>query len=166
MARTKPVTKRSSTRTTTKATSKAASPKGTSRRSSSVKQPSMEALKNFVRTRGAEYMKDPNISSVGIGYKRTGGERTTQIAVQFTVSEKAVPEALAALNTVTIPESFEIDNVSVPTDVIQRDFKPEYRLVTEAAGEHAEEAPRSSPTRGQCRAHEGNSRDGRMHRLR
>jgi hypothetical protein len=31
---------------------------------------SMEDLKDFVRTRGAEFLKDHNFSSVGIGYKQ------------------------------------------------------------------------------------------------
>lgn len=58
-------------------------------RAKSHSAPSMDALKDFVRSRGAEYLKDPNVSSVGIGYKTVGGKRTKQLAVQFTVQEKA-----------------------------------------------------------------------------
>src|SRR4026207_2451434 len=94
--------------------------------------PSMEALKDFVRSRGAEFLKDPNISSVGIGYKTTGGKATKVISVQFTVQEKVVPEALEHLGTQRIPESFDIGGVEVPTDVIKRDFSAEFKIVAEA----------------------------------
>jgi endonuclease G, mitochondrial len=97
-------------------------------------KPSMEDLKDFIRTRGAEYLKDKNISSVGVGYKRTGDKPTNELAIQFTVREKAVPESLFRLGTVEIPRSFTIGNVEVPTDILEREFKVEYRLVSEAAG--------------------------------
>jgi endonuclease G len=96
--------------------------------------PLLEKLKVFVRTQGVDYLKDPNISSVGIGYKIEGGKRTDQLAIQFTVKQKSAPEKLGALGTVKIPESFKIGNVTVPTDVVRREFKAEYRLVAEAAG--------------------------------
>lgn len=108
----------------------------TAKRSSArSKQPSMEAMKNFVRTRGAEFLKDPNISSVGVGYKIKDGKQTRDLAIQFTVRDKASsPEALESLGTVQIPESFVIGNTVVPTDVLQREFKAEFRVVAEAVG--------------------------------
>ncbi|MEX2264385.1 MAG: DNA/RNA non-specific endonuclease [Bryobacteraceae bacterium] len=112
------------------------SPKKAAKRTSTAKHQSdklMEALRDFVRTRGARYLKDPNISSVGIGYKMKNGKRTNEIAVQFTVAEKAKPDVLEALGTEPIPESFTIGGVEVPTDVIQRTFSAEYRVVSEAA---------------------------------
>lgn len=92
----------------------------------------MEQLKQFVRTEGAEYLRDDNITSVGIGYKQKDGKRTDEVSVQFTVGRKVVPEALAALDTTPIPESFVIGGVEVPTDVIQRDFVPDFRVVAES----------------------------------
>jgi endonuclease G len=89
------------------------------------------ALKNFIRTRGAEYLKDPNISSIGIGYKIKDGKRTDEIAIQFTVDQKIRPEVLAPLKTTLIPESFTIDGKKISTDVIQRKFAAEYKIVTE-----------------------------------
>lgn len=101
----------------------------------SPKQPSMEQMKNFIRTRGAEYLKDPNISSVGVGYKIKDGQRTNEIAIQFTVKDKASsPEALERLGTVEIPPTVQIGDAIVPTDILQREFKAEFRLVAEAAG--------------------------------
>jgi endonuclease G len=96
-------------------------------------KPSMEQLKNFVRTRGAEFLKDPNISSVGIGYKIKNGERTDQLAIQFTVREKASsPDVLEDLGTTRIPETVTIGNTTVPTDIVKREFTVEYRVVPEA----------------------------------
>jgi endonuclease G, mitochondrial len=94
----------------------------------------MEQLKGFVRTRGAEYLKVPNISSVGVGYKVKDGKRTDQLAIQFTVKEKASRPELESLGTIAIPESFKIGSVTIPTDIIQREFKPEYRVVAEGTG--------------------------------
>lgn len=88
-------------------------------------------LRDFVRSRGSEYLKDPNITSVGIGYKKKNGKPTKEIAIQFTVEQKAEPEQLERLNTTLIPKSINIGGVEVPTDVIQRKFAVEYRLVAE-----------------------------------
>jgi endonuclease G len=91
----------------------------------------MDALKDWVRSSGADYLKDPNITSVGIGYKIDDGETTDDIAIQFTVGRKAAPEMLEALETEPIPEAIEVNGVEIPTDVIQRDFAVEYRVVAE-----------------------------------
>lgn len=88
-------------------------------------------LRDFVRSRGSEYLKDPNITSVGIGYKKKNGKPTKEIAIQFTVEQKAEPEQLERLNTTLIPKSINIEGIEVPTDVIQRKFAVEYRLVAE-----------------------------------
>ena len=102
-----------------------------SRKSTRTSPKLMEALKQFVRTQGMDYLKDRNITSVGIGYKQKDGKRTKELAIQFTVGVKASPELLSALDTREIPESFNINGVEVPTDVIQRDFKPDAMVVAE-----------------------------------
>ena len=94
---------------------------------------SMESLKNFVRSRGVDYLRDPNISSVGIGYKVKDGKMTNEISVQFTVNQKSQPEMLSAIETQLIPASFEIDGITVPTDVLQRTYETSHRIVPEAA---------------------------------
>jgi endonuclease G, mitochondrial len=91
----------------------------------------MEDLRDFVRTRGSDYLKDPNISSVGIGYKKKDGRPTEEIAVQFTVKQKAKPEVLESLGTTMIPEYVTVRGRKVPTDVIQRKFAVEYHLIAE-----------------------------------
>lgn len=89
----------------------------------------LDGMREYVRARASQYLDDPNITSVGIGYKHVDGKPTSELAVQFTVAAKAVPESLGALNTVPIPASIEINGVPVPTDVIQRSYKPAYREI-------------------------------------
>lgn len=91
----------------------------------------MEKLKQFVRTEGSGYLSDDNISSIGIGYKTVEGKPTKEIAIQFTVEEKAMPEMLESLETTLIPPSIRINGVVVPTDVVQRKFGTDYAVVAE-----------------------------------
>ena len=92
----------------------------------------IESLKQFIRTKGEEYLKDPNISSMGIGYKQTGGKQQAELALQFTVDKKAAPEMLESLNTSRIPETISVDGMEVPTDVIQRRYVASYKIVEAA----------------------------------
>ncbi len=94
---------------------------------------SMESLKTFVRSRGVDFLRDPNISSIGIGYKVKAGKMTNEISVQFTVNQKSRPEMLEAVGTQLIPASFEIDGITVPTDVLQRTYETSHQVVAEAA---------------------------------
>jgi hypothetical protein len=47
------------------------------------------------------------------------------------VDQKSKPEELQRLGTVPIPESISIAGQKIPTDVIQRKYATEYRLVSE-----------------------------------
>ncbi|ONI80437.1 endonuclease [Saccharothrix sp. ALI-22-I] len=89
------------------------------------------SLRRFVRTKGADYLRDVNVSSIGIGYKVADGKPTNEIAIQFTVRQKAAPEALGALGTTLLPETIEVDGVPVPTDVLQRDYRVDFHVVQE-----------------------------------
>ncbi|WP_280202247.1 hypothetical protein [Nocardia cyriacigeorgica] len=91
------------------------------------------ALRRFIRARGAGFLDDPNITSIGVGYKITDGTRTDTVSVQFTVATKAAPEALEALGTAAIPEHLDINGFQVPTDVLERRYERAYRIVPEAA---------------------------------
>ncbi len=87
----------------------------------------LAALRRFVRTEGEAYLADPNITSVGIGYKVTDGRQTPDISIQFTVGRKlAEPQALESLGTVTVPESIPVDGIDVPTDVLERRHAPAF----------------------------------------
>lgn len=103
------------------------------------------ALRRFVRRRGSAYLRDPNVTSIGVGHKVRGGKRTTELCVQFTVGTKAAPEALADLETAPLPESIEVAGVAVPTDVLERTYRPTARLV--AAGAPDARKSRVDPVR-------------------
>jgi endonuclease G len=78
-------------------------------------------LRRFIRTDGQRYLDDPNVASIGLGWKVTGGRPTDELAVQFTVEEKHVrPEALAALGTHPVPVAITVAGVRVRTDVLER----------------------------------------------
>ena len=85
----------------------------------------LTGLRRFLRTDGACYLDDPNVVSVGLGYKVTGGRWTPELAVQFTVREKrGEPEALAALGTAPVPEAITVAGIRIPTDVLERRSPP------------------------------------------
>ncbi|RDV10457.1 DNA/RNA non-specific endonuclease [Arthrobacter sp. RT-1] len=92
----------------------------------------LASLRQFIRTQGSGFLEDPNISSIGVGRKIVDGEPTGEISIQFTVDQKAEPEALESLNTALIPEAIVVEGVPVPTDVIERTYRPSFRAVPEA----------------------------------
>lgn len=89
----------------------------------------IEKLRRYVRAHAEGFLADPNITSVGVGFKQTKGNTTPQLAVQFSVGTKAVAEALPQLGTKPIPRSVVVDGEEFPTDVIERKFEPSYRRV-------------------------------------
>lgn len=56
-----------------------------------------------VRQVADRFLDDPNINSVGIGYRLKDGARTSDLVRQFTVDAKVAPEALEAQDTRLIP---------------------------------------------------------------
>lgn len=107
----------------------------------------LTALRRYLRTDGARYLDDPNVSSVGIGHKVTGGRRTPVLSVQFTVEEKAAgPEALAALGTTPVPEAITIAGVRVPTDVLERREQPALAAAAPASADQPSPAGQRSRT--------------------
>lgn len=98
------------------------------------KSVSMESLKTFVRKEASTFLAQPNITSVGIGYKEKDGKPTKELSIQFTVGRKVAPEALEGIGATEIPKSFVVDGVEVPTDVIERRFATQVReIAMEAA---------------------------------
>lgn len=101
----------------------------------SKKTVSMESLKGFVRKESTRFLKQPNVTSVGIGYKIKDGKPTKDLSIQFTVARKVAPEALEGIGATQLPKSVTVDGVEVSTDVLQRSFdkgarevRPEVRL--------------------------------------
>lgn len=87
-------------------------------------------LRALVRQQAAPLLEDPNITSVGIGYKIVDGKQTNQLCVQFTVGTKLEPEALEGSRTVAIPETLTFEGLTLPTDVVERRFEPSYKRIT------------------------------------
>ncbi|MBE2315822.1 DNA/RNA non-specific endonuclease [Solirubrobacter sp. CPCC 204708] len=71
-----------------------------------------------------EYLKDPNITSVGVGYKVVDGRPTDELALQFTVSTKFEPQSLEGATTRPIPETLTVNGIRFPTDVVERRYTP------------------------------------------
>ena len=109
-----------------------ASKKSSSGASKSADEKLLVSLRQFIRSQGADYLQNPNISSLGVGYKIVDGKPTQEISLQFTVDSKVEPEGLESLGTTAIPETIVVDGVAVPTDVIQRSYGPDFRVVAEA----------------------------------
>ncbi|WFB05905.1 DNA/RNA non-specific endonuclease [Streptomyces sp. LX-29] len=91
----------------------------------------IESLRRFIRTQGPGYLQDPNVSSIGIGYKEKRGRRKKEISLQFTVDRKVAPEGMRALGTTPLPDSITVDGVAVPTDVIERRYETHFDVVPE-----------------------------------
>jgi endonuclease G len=104
---------------------------------------SLESLKAFVRKEASRFLRQPNVTSIGVGYKIKDGQVTQDLCIQFTVGRKVAPEALESIEATALPPSVLIDGVQVPTDVIQRSYDPGAREIRiEAKLEAA--APRKS----------------------
>ncbi|MBO9427538.1 DNA/RNA non-specific endonuclease [Labrenzia sp. R4_1] len=83
-------------------------------------------LRKFIRTRGSDYLDDPNVTSIGIGRKNNTGE----VSVVFTVGQKAEVSGLEALGTKELPKTIAFEGITIPTDVVERGFKPSYQVIS------------------------------------
>src|SRR5262245_7262291 len=110
----------------------AKSARASSARGSNDKKKLLDAMRTFVRSEGTAYLDDPNITSIGIGHKITDGKRGNDLCIQFTVRKKGSGSVLEALNTQPMPKTVSIAGQDIPTDVIQREYRPGYELVAEA----------------------------------
>lgn len=90
----------------------------------------LKTLKTYIRSNASRFLKDPNISSIGIGGKIKDGKRTNEACIQFTVHKKAGPDiSLEDFDSVKIPEKINIYGLSISTDVLERKYKLSYELV-------------------------------------
>jgi endonuclease G len=118
-----------------KKTSTKSSKRGLSRnlKPSSKKPLSTEKIRDYIRSEGQTFLDDPNINSIGLGYKIKDGKATSELAIQFTVDEKVAensPEWLG-LNTKTIPKVLVINGQEIKTDVIKRKYEISYTVLKE-----------------------------------
>ncbi|WP_342238980.1 DNA/RNA non-specific endonuclease [Inquilinus sp. OTU3971] len=88
-----------------------------------------ERLKQAAREAADLYLDHPNVTSVGIGRKIEGGKPTGELCIQFTVGRKVAPQALVDEGIPPLPKSITVDGVTIPTDVVERRYKPSWQLV-------------------------------------
>ncbi|WP_104787954.1 MULTISPECIES: DNA/RNA non-specific endonuclease [Streptomyces] len=125
-------TKKTTSRTPKpQAASKPAAKTASAKKGSSSDSDLISSLRQYIRVRGPHLLEDPNITSVGVGRKVTSDQPGGEVALQFTVATKAEPEELESLGTSLIPASITVDGIEVPTDVIERTYKPSFHMVAE-----------------------------------
>lgn len=89
-----------------------------------------KALRRYVRARGADYLLDPNVTSIGVGRKNGDGE----VGLVFTVGQKAEASVIESLGSKELPTEIEIEGFTVVTDVLERSYEPSFELVSAEAG--------------------------------
>jgi len=92
----------------------------------------IEKMRQYIRTEAGRFLDDDNITSVGIGYKMTNGERSSKLCVQFTVKSKLEDAGtqLEDAGTKLIPKTLAIAGKDVPTDVLEREFRPAFEVLS------------------------------------
>ena len=103
----------------------------------------MEALGRYVRRTAATWLRQPNVTSMGVGVKIRDGEPTGEICIQFTVGRKAGLDSLGELGLRALPGSLVVDGEEVATDVVERNYATDARPVNVLARQRAA-APRKS----------------------
>ena len=103
----------------------------------------MEALGRYVRRTAATWLRQPNVTSMGVGVKIRDGEPTGEICIQFTVGRKAGLDSLGELGLRELPGSLVVDGEEVATDVVERNYATDARPVNLLARQRAA-APRKS----------------------
>ena len=93
----------------------------------------LASLRAFIRSKGQDYLKDGNVSSIGVGYKIKDGVRTDEITIQFTVAAKLEADQLESFGTTMIPKTIEVDGISISTDVLQRTYDLSFSIIEDVA---------------------------------
>ena len=79
-------------------------------------------FEQFIDDQAALLLSYPNINSVGLGFKEMNGKSTDILCIKYTVDQKVGPESIRDLGSAPIPRSFEINGVSIPSDIIERKY--------------------------------------------
>jgi endonuclease G len=89
-----------------------------------------QELIELVRTKARAYLKLPNVTSVGVGKRIVAGETKDELAIQFTVGKKLVPELVVAEGLTLLPETIVADDgTEVPVDIVERSYTPSFQIV-------------------------------------
>lgn len=89
----------------------------------------IEKLKKYIRENASNFLKDSNISSVGIGFKISKNIESETLSIQFTVDQKLETDMLETIGTTAIPEKINVAGMDIPTDIIQRSYKVSYQMI-------------------------------------
>lgn len=91
--------------------------------------PDIDRIRRLIRAKGETLLALPKVTSVGIGYKIQGDTKTKTPSLQFSVERKVSLEGLAAEGVSALPTTIEFEGVSIPTDIVERSFRPSYAIV-------------------------------------
>jgi endonuclease G len=93
---------------------------------------SEQDVKSVVRSQAQHFLKQANITSVGVGYKITDGKTTDVLSVQFTVGSKVAPERLESFGFSPLPSHFTLKTgKTIPVDIIERSYEVHYEIVAD-----------------------------------
>lgn len=84
-------------------------------------------LRRFIAHRGAGFLADANITSIGIGRKNNAED--APIAIIFTVALKADADELEGLQTTLIPPEIMVEGTAIPTDVQTARYDASHTIV-------------------------------------
>lgn len=90
-------------------------------------------LRQFLAYQKPILLKDPNINSVGLGFKVINGKQTDIICIHCSVNRKVKPESLPQLGSSLIPAVFDIEGQMMPTDITERRYQFNHLTQTEIA---------------------------------
>lgn len=88
-------------------------------------------LISILRNNCLGYFQYENVTSIGVGLKETGGEKTKELCIQFTVAQKFSLEALEDEKIPLLPESIVVEGETIKFDIVERSYRPNYEIVLE-----------------------------------
>lgn len=89
-----------------------------------------DRLVALLRRKAQPWLRLPNVTSVGVGRRIRDGRQTDELVIQFTVERKLAPETLESAGIPKLPETItDDDGTEIPVDVVERSFKPSYRIL-------------------------------------
>jgi endonuclease G, mitochondrial len=107
-----------------------------------------DQLVNLLRRKAQDYLRMPNVTSVGIGRRIKDGKETDELTIQFTVERKLAPQALALENIPPLPTTITADDgTEIPVDVLERSYRASYRILDESELVQARAAEALPPAR-------------------
>lgn len=84
--------------------------------------PDQSVIRAYIRKNASSFLDKKNVTSVGFGFKEVGGNITADKCIKFTVGQKFSLQTLETEGEDPLPKSVEIGGVTIPTDVVVRNF--------------------------------------------